>query len=336
MYYVGIDIGGTKCAASLGRVENGGLEIIEKRKIPTAGKRPYSVLVELLSLVNELIESNGVKQDDVKGIGISCGGPLDSKNGIIMSPPNLPGWDNVKAAEFFENTTGIKTSLQNDANACAVAEWKYGAGQGHDSMIFITFGTGFGAGLIINGALYSGAHDNAGEIGHVRLTDEGPEGYYKHGSVEGWCSGAGIAKIGVAEVEKAAARGEKTRLLEAAGSTDNITAKLIGDLAEQEGDSFCKGIYRICAEKLGAALSILIDVVDPELIVMGGIYMRSAALLDETFRPVIKREALSSCPIVPAGLGERVGDYAALAIAALNGGTETETPVKQSGTKKEV
>lgn len=317
--YIGIDIGGTKCAVSLGFDHGGGEtpEIAGKRKFSTGGLKPYSALVEFLKNLNELLDENDLEYRDISGIGVSCGSPLDSKRGLILSPPNLPGWDGIKVVEFFENATDIKTHLQNDANACAVAEWKYGAGRGYENVVFLTFGTGFGAGLIINGRLYSGAHDNAGEIGHIRLTDDGPLGYYKHGSAEGWCSGGGIAQIGQAAVKRELERGVTPRLLTEAGSEENITAKLIGDLAEKDNDPLCLDIYRVAGEKLGAALSIIMDLIDPEIVVMGGIYMRSAPLLTRHFDAVIERETLSRCPIVPAGLGERVGDYAALSVAAL-------------------
>lgn len=318
MLYIGIDIGGTKCAVSLGSLEGEDLKVIEKRRIPTDDPKPYSVLSSLLLLLNSLLADYSLEYGDIKSLGISCGGPLDSRKGIVMSPPNLPTWDNVKVVEFFENHTGIPSYLQNDANACAVAEWKYGAGKGSDSMVFLTFGTGFGAGIILNGRLYSGFHDNAGEIGHVRLTQDGPIGYYKSGSVEGWCSGGGLAQIGKMAVKEELEKGNNPHLLEAAGDIDKITAKLIGDLAEKENDQLCIDIYHRCAEKLGLALSMIIDILDPEIIVIGGIYMRSAGLLTDTFNEVIKQEALSECSIVPAGLGEKIGDYAALSIAVIN------------------
>ncbi len=318
MYYIGIDIGGTKCSVSLGETNNNEIVILNKEIIETGTKKPYLVLVDLLRIMNKIIEKAEINISEIKSIGISCGGPLDSKNGIILSPPNLPGWNNIKAVSFFENATDIKTYLQNDANACAVAEWKYGAGRGCSNIIFLTFGTGLGAGLILNGQLYSGTNDNAGEIGHIRLTDHGPVGYNKIGSAEGWCSGGGIAQIGRMAVEKEQAAGNHPRLLETAGSTENITAKLIGDLAEKENDYLCLEIYRICGEKLGLVLSILTDILNPELIIIGGIYMRSAELLSKHITDVFQREVLSPCPIVSAGLGEKVGDYAALSIAVSN------------------
>ncbi len=319
MFYIGVDIGGTKCAVSVGETAGSKIKIINKASIKTAAGKPYLMLDELVRMMRSMTRESNIEFTEIKSIGISCGGPLDSQNGIILSPPNLPGWDHINAVDYFEKAVHIQTFLQNDANACAVAEWKYGAGRGYKNIIFLTFGTGLGAGLILNGKLYTGANDNAGEIGHVRLTENGPSGYNKTGSAEGWCSGNGLAQIGKTAVENELACGRHPRLLEAAGTPENITAKLIGDLAEKENDSLCIGLYRVCGEKLGAVLSILADILNPEIIIIGGIYMRSMKLLSDHIIGVMEREVLSLCPVVPAGLGERVGDYAALSVAVSNG-----------------
>ena len=191
MYILGIDIGGTKCAAVTAEYTGGNITLIKKEKCATDLKiSPTEMIQKLFTLADSILD----KKPDA--IGISCGGPLDSKKGIIMSPPNLPGWDNVEIVRLFKERYGVKTVLQNDANACAMAEWKFGAGKGCDNMIFLTFGTGLGAGLILGGRLYSGTNDNAGEVGHIRLDKFGPVGYGKSGSFEGFCSGGGIAQLG--------------------------------------------------------------------------------------------------------------------------------------------
>ncbi len=321
MYYLGIDIGGTKCAVSLGCEIEKDFSICDKVKFLTADKTPGEVLDMFLLESKRLLTSHGLGFSDVSGIGISCGGPLDAKRGIIMSPPNLPGWDEVHITEFFEKNTGITTKLQNDANACAVAEWLFGAGKGLGNVVFLTFGTGLGAGLILDGRLYSGTNDMAGEIGHVRLTEGGPIGYGKFGSCEGYCSGGGIAQLGRIAVTEALARGEKPKLLKVAGSMDKIDAKLIAELAESEKDELCLEVYRKCGEKLGQTLSILVDILNPEMIILGGVFMRSHHLLVPSMEKVMKNECLSYakkvCRIAPAGLGENIGDYAALSLATL-------------------
>jgi glucokinase len=313
MNYIGLDIGGTKCAVTL--AEKNKNEIIFKEKISfKTSEKKYTEVIELFS---EKI-GNLCKEVEIGGIGISCGGPLDSKNGIIQSPPNLPNWDNVKITEYFEKKHGIKTYLQNDANACAVAEWRYGAGKDCQNMVFLTLGTGLGAGLILNGKLYSGTNDNAGEVGHIRLTKSGPIGYNKAGSAEGYCSGGGIRQLGIIEVKKKILNGEEPLLLKTAGNLENINAKIIAELA-REGDSLCINIYKKSGEMLGKTLSYLIDILNPERIIIGGVFMRSKDLLLPYAEKVMEKECLNFskkvCEILPAGLGEQVGDYAAISIA---------------------
>lgn len=147
MLLCGIDIGGTKCALSIGKADDkGNIEILYKEKFATLP--PY----ETLSKFGDILEGQ-MKTYKIDGIGISCGGPLDSKRGVIMSPPNLPGWDNVEAVKYFGDRFGIPNVIQNDANACAYAEYKFGAGRGYRNVVFLTFGTGLGAGLILDGKL---------------------------------------------------------------------------------------------------------------------------------------------------------------------------------------
>lgn len=315
-YLLGLDIGGTKCAVTLAKNEASIAPVILKKvQFPTESDKPYRVLEEFMKTLDLILTEEKLTYSDVSGIGISCGGPLNSEKGVIMCPPNLPKWDNVAVCDYFSERTGIKCHLQNDANACAVAEWKYGAGKGLKNMVFLTFGTGLGAGLILDGRLYRGTNDNAGEIGHVRLEPNGPIGYGKAGSCEGFCSGGGIAQMGamaLASLKKGDA------LYDACdGKPENASAKLIAQLADK-GDAVCIGIYDKCAEKLGMTLSILCDVLDPEAIVLGGIFMRSDHLLTKGIEKVMKNEALIPCKVLKAGLGEHVGDYAALSVAEGN------------------
>ena len=227
MYYIGSDIGGTKCAASLGlSAREGEIKILRREEFKTEGA-PTAVLEKFAEICKSFLSEH--VGEVFGGIGISCGGPLDAKRGIIMSPPNLPGWDNIHVVDFFEDRFGLPAKLQNDANACAVAEWLFGAGRGYENVIFLTFGTGLGAGLILAGKLYSGSCDSAGEVGHVRLRPDGPVGFGKAGSCEGFCSGGGLAQMG----RVTALRTDNSALLKKAGSIENINAKLICDLARE-------------------------------------------------------------------------------------------------------
>lgn len=308
-YYLGFDIGGTKCAVSVSQKNNG--KIKDKIRFETRVERGWRNIVdELILSARELTERNGIETKDILSCGVSCGGPLDPEKGIIMCPPNLPDWDNVPLADIIKAELGVPCKIRNDADACALAEWQFGAGKGTRNMIFLTFGTGMGAGLILDGRLYSGTNGTAGEVGHIRLDSDGPVGYGKAGSFEGFCSGSGIAAMG------------KKMLEIYNGATtiprDNVTAKTIAEAA-MNGDKLAGAIYRRCGEKLGFALSILIDILNPEKIVIGSIFQRSGHLLVDSMNNIINKEALSvsaqCCEIVPAMLGDDIGDYAAIGVA---------------------
>lgn len=294
---IGLDIGGTKCAISSGVSRDGKIDILSREEFPTAGLSWQQVLDEFAKRIEKLLDS---RHTTLSSIGISCGGPLDSRRGVIMSPPNLPGWDDVPVVRFFEDRFHVPTAVQNDANACALAEYLYGSGRGVKNLVFMTFGTGLGAGIVIDGKLYSGANDNAGEIGHIRLAPTGPLGYNKEGSAEGFCSGAGIARL--AKIRKGL----------------DLTAKEIFARV-RAGDPDCTEVFRESAEKLAAILAFTIDVLNPEVIALGGVFMRNADLFMPVVEPILDREALplarKVCRIVPAALGENIGDYAALAVA---------------------
>lgn len=312
MFFLGIDIGGTKCAVCIGD-ENGG--ILGRRQIPTSGS-PEEVLARLAENGRELIAVHG----PVRAAGISCGGPLDSRKGLILSPPNLPGWDSVPVTDFFSRCFGVPAFVLNDANACALAEWRHGAGQGASNMIFCTMGTGFGCGLILNGKLYEGANGNAGEIGHVRLTEKGPVGFGKAGSVEGYCAGSGIAQLAAIRLAENRMSGSHSLL----ASLSELSAKTVAEAARQ-GDDLAIRIYREVGEKLGCALSLLIDLFNPNRIVIGSIFIRDEALIRPAMEAALQREALpealACCSIHPADLGERIGDVAALTVAQIGAGS---------------
>lgn len=310
---IGIDIGGTKCAVSIGYEENGSLKIEKKEMIPTdLSITPVQMLERLCEILERLTNNYDV-------IGISCGGPLNSVTGEILSPPNLPGWDHVKIVDFFKDRYHCPVVLQNDANACALAEWRYGAGKGCQNMAFFTFGTGLGAGLILGGRLYDGANGMAGEAGHIRLSEYGPVGYGKAGSFEGFCSGGGLKQLGQLYAREQLQMGKTVSYCQSMDELDLITAKLIAEYANK-GCEDAKEVYRICGRKLGQGLAIIIDLLNPERIVLGSIFTRCEHLLVDSMREVLEKEtllpSLSVCEIRPAELGEQIGDFAALSVAA--------------------
>jgi glucokinase len=317
---LGLDIGGTKCSVVLGKTENERLQIVAKKTFPTEVSNGFAYTMHIIQQhIDALLYESDLIPERIAACGISCGGPLDSARGVIMSPPNLPGWDNIPIVEIIEKRYGIKTAVQNDANACALAEWKYGAGKGYNNVIFLTFGTGMGAGLILNGKLYTGANDMAGEVGHIRLERFGPVGYGKAGSFEGFCSGMGIAQLACTNVCEKIQNGEKPALCPTPEGLPGISARTVADAAF-EGDETAKDIYRISGRYLGKALAVLIDVLNPEVIILGSIYGRAQQLIEPSMNEAIRQEALSyareACRIVPAGLGENIGDYAALSVAS--------------------
>ena len=313
-YYLGIDIGGTKCAVLAG-TEN--MEVLERISFPTETWRgPDHATGLLLEHAATIVERLGA--DNLEATGISCGGPLDSRKGLVQSPPNLPGWDNIPIVKLFEERFGAKAWLQNDANACALAEWKFGAGRGTRNMVFLTFGTGMGGGIIADGRLYTGTNDLAGEVGHIRLAEDGPKAYGKKGSFEGFCSGTGIALIARKIVNEKFALNQPVSFCKSPEEAERLTAKDIADAAFA-GDKTAIKIFEISGEYLGKGLSLLIDILNPEKIVIGSIYARCRQFIEPACMDVISREALDParavCSVVPAELGEKVGDYASLSVA---------------------
>lgn len=321
MYSLGIDIGGTKCAVVLGKGEipnNISDFIIDKIKFPTDVNRGYNEIIkEILSEADELLKRNNIKNNQLIGVGISCGGPLNSKKGVIMCPPNLPDWDNVPIVDIVSEHFGVKAILHNDANACAVAEWRFGAGRGYDNLVFLTFGTGMGAGLILDGKLYTGTNDGAGEVGHIRLSEDGPEGYGKKGSFEGFCSGGGIKKLAELTASEYLRENKKSSLFKSEADFENLTAVNVAK-AMYEGDEFATAVYKKCAEYLGRGLSVIIDIINPEAIVIGSIFERNEEFFQKEIKDIIEKEALTdnakSCKILSAELGDSIGDFASLGL----------------------
>ena len=306
----GWDIGGTKCAVVLARLD-GDRPVFLGRKAFATPPNWQNTLERCRDLTLALLEEQHLRLRELFGVGVSCGGPLDSKSGIVLSPPNLPGWDKVPVTQWIERCLQVPAKLRNDADACAAAEWQFGAGRGCRNMIFLTFGTGLGAGLILDGKLFTGASDSAGELGHWRMEDEGPVGYGKAGSLEGFCSGSGLAKTAMLHF-----RDYPDSLLTEACRRGEVTARQIAEAA-RAGDIFAKKLMEDCGTMFGRAMSLVIDLLNPERIVAGGVFMRAHDLILPTAWGVIERETLpqnrESCQILPSELGEQIGDYGAIA-----------------------
>lgn len=307
---VGVDIGGTKTAVV---VSTHAPEIAWRKEFPTLPTEgPEHAVCSILELVGQGLRETHTRPS---ALGVSCGGPLDRVNGVIQRPPNLPSWDNVEIKRILEDRFAVPCHVENDANAGAIAEHRFGAGQGCRHMVFLTLGTGLGAGLILNGNIYHGANGMAGEIGHVRLTESGPSGFGKSGSVEGWASGGGMAQRAEDFIRSAVESGVSTSLT---NGTTPVTARDVG-LALADGDPVAERIVHDTGVRLGEALAILVDLLNPERIVLGGLALRLGDSLLGPARVRVEEEALRAssdvCEIVPAALGERIGDVAALCVA---------------------
>jgi len=313
--WVGVDIGGTKTAVVLSRNPP---EVISRSEFATLpAKGPQQAIDQIVAALHKMLAELNSSPKAIRGIGVSCGGPLNTQTGVVQAPPNLPTWIDVPIVGVLKKEFRCPVLLENDANAGAVAEHRYGGGKGSRNMVFLTMGTGLGAGIILDNKLYSGSNGMAGEVGHVRLTRSGPVGYNKAGSVEGWASGGGLAQI-AEDMIKAARKNKRASLLLNLPKGRKVTAKDVG-IAAKKGDALARSIITACGKKLGLALAILVDILNPERIVIGGLAMRMGDTLLEPARKSMREEglapALEVCTVVPATLGESIGDVAALCIA---------------------
>ena len=302
---VGLDIGGTKCAVITGRMdESGEITLTGREAFPTP-KTQEEAIEKLGDLAEKMTAG-----ETIAAIGISAGNPMDAAKGMLLNPPNLPGWTGISMTERMTARFGAPARMENDANACALAEYRLGAGRGSRNMVFITFGTGFGAGLVLDGRLYRGTTGCAGELGHWRLNDYGPSGYGKLGSFEGFCSGGGMAQL----AQTVAARYIQNGTPPAYQAYDVKTVAQ----AARAGDPAALEVFEICGKRLGQGLALVCDLLDVERIVLGSIYARCEDLRAAPMHEVMDREILPSrTQILPAALGEQIGDYAALTIAAM-------------------
>ncbi|HRR91962.1 MAG TPA: ROK family protein, partial [bacterium] len=229
---IGIDIGGTKIA--IGRADSRG-NLEDSVRFPTDVSRGYrSILEEIIEKTSKLFE-----RDSVKAIGIGCGGPLDSKRGRILSPPNLPGWDDVPLVDDVKGVFNVPVYLENDANAAALGEFYFGAGKDVSNMVYMTLSTGIGGGIILNNKLIHGVRDSGGEVGHQTILPDGPLcNCGNRGCLEALSSGTGIAKI----FREKLASGRESIVTSWVKEPEEISAKIIADAAKA-GDSLSKEVW---------------------------------------------------------------------------------------------
>jgi glucokinase len=302
-FVAGVDIGGTQCSVNLGEVSGTHFHLVARQQFATQVRRgPGATLADIEERLAGLLPGYGRPAV----IGVSCGGPLDTATGVVQSPPNLPGWDDIAITSRFEKTFGCPCALENDANASACAEWAFGAGRGCRDLVFLTFGTGLGAGLILNGSPYGGSGGLAGEVGHWRIGRAvGPARYGKSGSFEAFCSGNGIV-----EWYRELSGGDAVH--------DDLSALVVADRA-RGGEPVATEVFAQAADRLGRGVALLVDALAPQAVVIGGIYVYANDLLRDGAERALLAEAhpqlVARCRVLPAELGPLLGSYASCCVA---------------------
>lgn len=312
-YVLGIDIGGTKLAAGVVALDG---EQVSQDRIPTlAHEGPDRVIDRLVELCRATIEHSGIPRAQILAGGVGCGGPLDPKAGLIKEPPNLPGWVDIPLVQRLTDALGIPVYLDNDANAAALGEHRFGAGRGVENMVYLTISTGVGGGIIIGGRLYQGENGNAGEIGHMSVAYDGrPCNCGNRGCLEAYCSGTNIA----ARAREAVLAGQPSLLTEIAGRPELITGETV-EAALRAGDFLTVRIWDETMEILGAGIANVINIFNPRRVVLGGGITNFGGLLFDPVRRIALSRAMGPLTevveIVPAQLGGQVGVLGAAAVA---------------------
>jgi glucokinase len=319
MYHLVVDLGGTRVRVALVRADfrraDGSLvrpDLIARREERTEFARggAEATIEQLLRMISDTLGAAGIDNGQVDCIGVAAPGPLDPGTGVIISPPNLHGWRTVPLREELQKQTGIRTSIRNDADAAALAEYHFGAGKARGVLVYFTVSTGVGGGIVINGRLLEGTAP--GELGHMTVDRHGPS--CKCGSIgclEAIASGTSIAKHFQEALDAGAATRAETKGRQA-------TAADIAEAA-RTGDDLAQRIWSDAMEALGFGVLTAINVFDPNVVVLGGGVTTAGELLFEPVRAIVKRHgnlvAGRHVPIVPAELGEDVGLLGAAIIA---------------------
>jgi len=303
---MGLDIGGSKLACVEGTQD---AHILQRAELPTQGASPFRQSIPAIcGLVESQLKEARRAGRSVVALSVSVGGPLRIKEGVLVDPPHLPGWHGAHLKrELSECFPGLPVYIEHDGNAGALAEFHFGAGKLRPNLqhlVFLTFGTGLGAGIVVHGQIVHGATDTAGEVGHWRLSPDGPEAYGKCGSWEALASGAGLRQLALQRFpHKWNRTTQVSELIEAMVSNDPDALTIAAEAGEW----------------MGRGIALLIDVLNPELIVLGSLAVVLGDRVLGAARRIIAKEALSvaatACEIVPAVLGRRIGDVASLMAA---------------------
>ncbi|MBU3933562.1 MAG: ROK family protein [Candidatus Omnitrophica bacterium] len=306
-YLIGVDIGGTKTSVSLGNFRG---KVLIRRVFPSEGVK--ATLSQIKRIIRAYLARYDRDLKRTKGIGVSCPGPLDFKKGLLITSPNMPTWRNVPLKRIFSRSFTLPVAVDNDANCAALAEKTFGAGKGVNSLFYYTVSTGIGGGLIINGEIFHGASNDAGEIGHSVVLPEGPKcNCGKRGCLEALASGTAIARIARERARR------NSLILKLAGKRKDINAGIVAQAA-LKGDKLARAIYEQAAFYLGLSITNVIQIINPEMIVIGGGVAKAGPIL---FRPLVKTvraytwpRPYRSCKIVPAKLKDAVGDLGAISL----------------------
>ncbi|MBD5401965.1 ROK family protein [bacterium] len=304
---IGIDVGGTNVKIAL--VDENG-KITYSNSVPTYAKMGYEYTVNnIKQAIRDLMKETNTEAKDIEGIGFDFPGQVDCKTGVVKLAPNIPGWVNVPIAQMIEEEFNIPTRIDNDVRCAALGELKFGAGRGCENFVCITVGTGIGSGLVINGKVVRGASNAAGEIGHIKLQmHDGPIcGCGDTGCLEAFASGPSI----VAMANEYIKGGKSTKFREmAAAEGGEITPYMVAKAAE-EGDPVAKRIFEIIGEYIGIGLTSVINLLNPEKVIIGGGVAEAGDLLFDPIRRTIKQRAMvvagEAVEIVPAELGNSAG-----------------------------
>ena len=303
MQRIGIDVGGTNVKIAL--VDDKG-SILYSNSVPTRAEMGYEYTVNnIKQAIRDLM--NESKCTDIEGIGFDFPGQIDYKNGVVRLAPNIPGWVNIPIAQIIEDEFKIPTRIDNDVHCAALGELKFGAGRGCENFICMTVGTGIGSGLVINGQLVRGASNAAGELGHIKLEMNGGPlcGCGDFGCLEAYASGPSIVKM----AEEYIMGGKSTKFREMA-SGGAITPFIVAEAAKQ-GDPVARRIFTIMGEYIGHGLTSVVNLLNPEKIIIGGGVADAGDILLDPIRETIKKRAMvvagSAVEIVPAQLGNTAG-----------------------------
>ncbi len=310
---LGFDLGGTKFA--FGVVQEDGKVLGSGRVDTLADQGPAQAVRRVIAAAQAELTKLGLKSSDLAGIGIASPGPLDLAKGCVTGSPNLPGWDGHPIAGEIGAAFGLRVRIDNDANAAAVGEHRFGAGKGKREMVYVTLSTGIGGGAIVNNRLMRGANGNAAELGHLTLDIKGPRcPCGGNGCFEVMASGTAIGRFARAALMS----GRASSLTAAAGSVDAVNARHIF-AAAQAGDALAQELVAQEIEYLGRGFAVIINTFNPERIVVGG----GVASAGEWLLAPVRARALAlafprlaaACDIVPAALAGDVGVVGAAACA---------------------